>query len=325
MIESAHDTIIRSDPGKLITLVFRITNSGEIPVRLVPGLVIPGQWNQISKNNPFLLESGQQQVELVSVIIPLRAAAGNYQVVFELTSDQGEAFSVQNNILVNQVTRLSLELSASDNYVKAGESVTSQYIIRNQGNAPCIIEMELFGGRLEGPSVFSLQPDSARVLVVKTTTGEDITSTESRSIRIAARVSGEESTVINNVHRVMVIPFRQPRFDPYHRFPVMGSLTYLSRQYGGETLSGIQGELSGTGALDPDGRHRLDFRLRGPDQFNLSVLGQHAEYYATYSNKLGRVTVGDHNFSLTPLTEYTRYGRGVIGHFGSRRFEIGGF
>ena len=107
------------------------------------------------------------------------------------------------------------------------------------------------------------------------------------------------------------MPVNSDDNDLYHRFPVTLTARYLAKGKDNNYVGGYQLEARGIGTLDPEGIHRLEFIARGPNQFDLSLLGLYDEYMLNYSNNFMELKVGDNSYSFTPLTEYARYGRGV--------------
>ncbi|MDD5694810.1 MAG: carboxypeptidase-like regulatory domain-containing protein [Bacteroidales bacterium] len=320
-----NDKALSTDPGKIITFAYRIINHESTSLSLTPSLILPESWTQIVQPEKILLKSSDSLIRLVSCAIPPLTKAGDYTLSYQLTDEQGKSYSSDATVRVNKKTGLLIDLVESQPYVKAGEDVHSRYVVRNKSNIPHNITITTVNGQVQGPVSFDLQPDSSRIIEIVSPTIDAITENTTNGYRVRASVTGNEEGAVESYHQVNVIPVIEPEIDLYHRFPVTASLTYLTRYRDEAFTSGFQGELYGIGTLDPKGKHQLEFRLRGPNRFNLSVLGQYDEYFATYRNKNLEATIGDRNYSLTPLTENSRYGRGVAAALKNRRMEIGGF
>jgi hypothetical protein len=69
----------------------------------------------------------------------------------------------------------------------------------------------------------------------------------------------------------------------------------------------------GTGSPGLSLDDRLDLVIRTPDIQQKSILGRRDEYQIGYSTRQYELFLGDKNFSLSPLTEYNRYGFGASG------------
>ncbi|MDD5508949.1 MAG: carboxypeptidase-like regulatory domain-containing protein [Bacteroidales bacterium] len=324
-VHRVNDTAIVSDPGKIITLVFRITHTGTGSFSLSPQLILPQGWTPVTETGEFSVYPGTSQIQLVSFSIPPLAPTGDYRVDYLLMSDREVLYAKQLDIHINKKNGLVLDLIQSEPYVRAGEVTVSRYVVRNRSNAPQTIAITAVNGQVDGPGSFMLESDSSRIVQISSPTLSTLTENSLLGVRVRASVTDMEGGSVERFHQVKIIPVLRPEYDLYRRFPVTASLTSLIRYRNETVASGFQGEIYGTGVLDPTGKHQLEFRLRGPNRFNLSVLGQYDEYFATYYSKNLKVTVGDHNYALTPLTENSRYGRGVRVTYTNKHVETGGF
>ena len=92
-----------------------------------------------------------------------------------------------------------------------------------------------------------------------------------------------------------------------------------------ETEKGFQAELAGRGTLDEQGTKQIDFLFRGPDLEEISFLGERDDYRLSYETEKYDVHLGDRGYSLSPLTELYRYGRGAEGRLNLGRFALGAY
>ncbi|MDP2754505.1 MAG: carboxypeptidase-like regulatory domain-containing protein, partial [Nitrospirota bacterium] len=88
---------------------------------------------------------------------------------------------------------------------------------------------------------------------------------------------------------------------------------------------GFQLEFSGSGNLDEEGRRRIDFLFRGPDIQEKSIFGERDEYRFSFYNRPLGFHLGDRPYSLSPLTESFRYGRGAEVDFHPGKLGMGAF
>ena len=104
-----------------------------------------------------------------------------------------------------------------------------------------------------------------------------------------------------------IVPRVSGKADPYHRLPAQISVIGVTE----DGKKGLQVELSGAGSLDEKGEKKVDFLIRTPDIQDKSLFGMRDEYRLSYADPLLGFTVGDKSYSLSPLTEFFRYGRGA--------------
>jgi len=308
-LDLLNDTIWNTDPGKLISIPFRITNKNKVSARVMPYVEMPEDWKEVSISKKILLLPESEQIALLSFTVPRNCIAGMHTIRYTLNNENGEKYVREVYLDVNRVSNLLLSLADSDSYVRAGSAVNSRFLLTNKSNYALEVELESSGSVI-GQNAFVLRPDSSRIILVKTITSVELLKSEQKGIMLTARVKNGDNLSVTQFHRALVIPTSEPKVDKYQRFDVKASLTHLTRILGDDLQTGFQGELFGFGNMDTKGKHTLEFRLRGPDRFQFSVLGQHDEYYLKYTNPSVQVILGDHNYALTPLTENSRYGKG---------------
>src|ERR1039457_5316459 len=88
---------------------------------------------------------------------------------------------------------------------------------------------------------------------------------------------------------------------------------------------GWQAELAGGGSIDEEGKKRIDFLFRGPDLQKKNIFGLRDEYRLNYFGETLNILAGDQGYSLSPLTEQSRYGRGGGINFHRPTFGAGAF
>ena len=124
---------------------------------------------------------------------------------------------------------------------------------------------------------------------------------------------------------VTIVPSKSYKVDKYHRLPSKLSVMYLYRNQSLNEYNGFQGELYSSGSLDLENKHHLEISARGPDQFDNTTLGLYDEYYLNYNSTNFQIFIGDNTYSLTPLTEFGRYGTGILAGFNNEKYDLGFF
>ncbi len=298
-------------PGEVVNLAYQTHNSSTDTVEILPSFLYPESWNLVTNVAGVKLAPGQKKLGIVSLKVFHANPAGDYPVAVHLqnakvTEVVGKAVIA---VSVLEVENISLELIEKPVYVSAGDIISASYILQNLGNTEKKIFINTNNCDVSGPSSVTLKPgESAQVQIVKTTSDE-IFQSKNESFTVRAQV---EERVLKSVYSTaVVLPSKKARKDLYYRFPVTMSATYLSTNRQNEYTSVLQYQVDGSASLDPEGRHQLGFMARWPDNSDLSFLGLYDQYFLTYSNKNMEVFLGDKSYSVTPLTESFRYGRGV--------------
>ncbi|MCK3685531.1 SPOR domain-containing protein [Maribellus sp. YY47] len=298
-------------PGEVVNLAYQIENLSADVAELELSFSFPDSWNLITKITEFMVEPGQKKLGIVSLKVEGQTGVGKYPVSIQLKNRQGKQLLAEAsmNISVLEIENITLELIEKPTYVSAGDEISASYRIQNLGNTSKNVFINTNNCDVKGTSTLSLEPGaSASVQVVKSTSEEAVQSVD-ESFTVRAQV---DERVLKSVYAsTVVLPSKKASKDLYFRFPVKASATYLSTNRDNDYQSVLQYQVEGSGSLDTEGKHQLGFMARWPDNSDLSFLGLYDQYYLTYSNDNLEVFLGDKSYSLTPLTESFRYGRGV--------------
>ncbi len=108
--------------------------------------------------------------------------------------------------------------------------------------------------------------------------------------------------------------------DYYHRFPLELKFIQISDNlYGNRTQLGLYG----SGTLNEGGTKRIEVLLQGPGRNNLMTFGRiRQEYRLSYTAPNGEVHFGDRFFSLSKLSNYGHYGRGIEARVRIKKFSL---
>lgn len=297
-------------PERIVNIPFFIINNTQdsVPTRIV--VKMPGRWKLITKAEPFILMPEVKKFSVVSVQIPSRYPVGKYDFgIYIENNNSGQLLAeYSTSIEVEEIENISLQLIESKENILAGEKYEAKYILQNLGNTDKNVFIETQSCIVEGESVISLQPGESKKIKVVAQTSEDIVNTERLLCNVRALIGGKVQESI--MRPVMIFPVKNAKRDLYFRYPVSFTSVYLAAQRDNNYQSTYQLELKGNGTLDPQGKHKLEFLARGPNNADLSYLGLYDQYYIAYSNKNIEVMGGQQSFRFTPLTESSRYGLG---------------
>jgi cell division protein FtsN len=140
-------------------------------------------------------------------------------------------------------------------------------------------------------------------------------------MELTARILNDSAVVQRASATVDVIPQVERVQNLYHELPIYARL----RSTGDRTGIRQQVELFGSGSLTESRRDKLEFLFRSPETQTASVLGIRDEYRLQYRSPNVEVQVGDWNYSLSQLTELSRYAAGASARFRLKNFQVGGF
>lgn len=299
-------------PGEVVNLAYQVDNLSADTVDVLPSFLYPETWNLVTNIQRIKIAPRQKKLGIVSLKVFHESAVGEYAFTVSL-KERGETqlARAEIDISVLEVEKITLELIDKPVYVSAGDKISASYMLQNLGNTEKNIFINTNNCDVAGPSSVVLKPgESAQVQIVKTTSDE-IFQSKNESFTVRALV---DERVLKSIYSTaVVLPSKKARKDLYYRFPVTMAATYLSTNRQNEFESVLQYQIDGRGSLDPEGKHQLGFMARWPDNSDLSFLGLYDQYFLTYSNDNLEVFLGDKSYTVTPLTESFRYGRGAEG------------
>lgn len=298
-------------PGKVLNIAYFISNISEDTIRVLSNFEVPENWKIINKPGIQKLSPGEKKLSILTLQVVSDNLVGKFQVTAKAAElDTKSLLSAAIfNVQVQEVENITLQLIKKQDFINAGEDITATYLIRNLGNTEKKIFLETNNCDVVGSPEVKLNPgESAQVSIIKTTSAE-IVESSNESFTLRAKIADRLIESLYNT--VLVFPSKNAKRDPFFRFPVKLSSTFLTTNRQNNFETAYQFQLEGAGTLDPDGKHFLEFMARGPNNSNLSYLGLHDQYYLSYSNKNVEIFAGDKSFTLTPLTENSRFGRGT--------------
>lgn len=310
------------NPGSSSTIVFRLSNKNVKDVILNVKLRAPADW-LLFFNNSVPITGNSVVILPIGVRIPLATPPGFYQIFLELNNSNlnyNDTISVDTHVLKN--INIAVQLVNAPKISMSGKDILVNFSIYNKSNSKRKIHLESSTGTINGAKNLTLDIGETKVVNVFCTTDPELKRSLNQMIDLS--VSSGHYKKIGKTY-VTVIPSKSYKTDKYHRLPTEISTMYLYRNFGNYEYTGFQGNLFSSGSLDPENKHYLEIRARGPDQFDNTILGLYEEYYLNYSSDKIHLFIGDDTYSLTPLTEYGRFGTGVLAEYNDQNYKLGFF
>ncbi|QIA09784.1 SPOR domain-containing protein [Draconibacterium halophilum] len=302
-------------PGKVVNLAFVTQNQSSDSIEVTHEFSIPDRWVVITRPGKLSLQPNEKKLSIVSIRAPFDCPVGSYPIqINKMKADVGINLSSQIvQVKILEIENITFQLIEQQNHILAGENISATYLIRNLGNTDKKLYINASNCDLVGSPDVKLDPGESTQIQITKPTSEELFESKTESFTVRAQV-GER--ILESVYAsTMVLPSRKAKKDLFFRFPVKASVSYLSTNRGGNYESAKQFQIDGNGTLDPEGKHRLGFMARWPNNTNLSFLGLYDQYYLSYSNKNIDLFLGEKSYTVTPLTEASRFGRGVEAKF----------
>ena len=280
----------------------------------------------ILKKNEFSIESNGTSLYLVPLRIATETPQGKYTVTLHgIGKDDGDQFSKTAEIHVLAVRKLSLTAINSPEFVKAGETITSSFLLKNSGNITEKLILESKNAVVDHDATLLLPPGETKVVNVSKNTNPALGKNEYQNLNLSVYSIDNPTENQTAYSSTKIISIKPNEDDIYHRLPVSASLAFIGMKNRGEYNDGFQGEIYGKGTLDKENKGTLEFHAVTSNPVEFNSFTQYEEYFINYRRDEYFVHLGDKTYSSSYLTEYARYGRGAEMRYNFKKFSIGGF
>ncbi len=324
------EELIEAEPKSVVTTAFRVTNISSPEQEFIAELKLPEGWKIITREFPFSLSENQTEIKLVSFHIPSFALAGKYTLTYRVHSRDNPSISdlYSFTVVVMSVRKLDIKVIKKTDYAIAGDIYSILYRVKNWSNQTEEFriaisnhdDLELVIDTYE----YSLNAGESIEIPVKITSDKNIKKQIKQVIfaKILSKAKEEVMTMVSS--QVIIIPKNIKRSLPYRYFPLHTAVRAFST-FNQKEKYGYQFDVKGEGELDEKGKKNLAFHIRSPSAYGKSVLAKYDEYNVHYHTDAYSIKVGDFRYSLSNLTENSRYGRGAEGSVSLGRFQMGGY
>jgi len=329
-VRPAGKELIETEPKKIVTTVFYVTNKTLTRQEFTSETEFPSGWVLITKDFPFELGAGETEIRLVSFFISQRALAGRYQITYSVKGRNFPSISdfCTIHVVVLPVRKLEVRLLESPQYVIAGEDYSVSFVLINESNIENTVRVKIDSAEnlpfFIDTKNFKLAPAEYRTLKVVVKTSAEIRKLLKHRLQLTAQISEDETIKTQASSFVEIIPRITGVEEYFHRIPGEIAFKWVGQKDEDEQ-SGFQTEIFGGGTLDEEGKKHIEFLFREPDILDKSVFGLRDEYYFTYWTKDCMIHFGDGTYSLSPLTENNRYGRGAKGKLNLNGLDLGAY
>lgn len=305
-------------PGKAVNLACFAVNQGVDTHTVTIGADLPPGWRIVRSPLPATLSPRQKQFMPLTIQVASDQKSGSYDLtctVLDKLSKQVYDTQII-RVEVPEVQHVNLEIVSKQDYLEAGKTLNSSYLITNAGNTAKTFHLESPGSIFKNSQEIVLSPGESRNIELSRETSSEIAN--ERKETIVLRVKSGDQIVKSIFHSTLLLPSKQKKADLYFRYPISFSGTYLGTNRNDHYESVYQLQIAGSGYLDPENKNKLEFLARGPNNTNISHLGLYDQYYLSYTNPFLHIFLGEKSYSFTPLTEMSRFGKGAQGSIHSR-------
>lgn len=314
-------------PGTSTSIPFTLENNSDenktydISTSVSSPLIIP------------ILEKGEFQIaphETSVYLVPLRIAAettqGNYSVTLHIKDrNTGISFVKTSKIMISGNRKLFVTALDSPEFIRAGETIRSSFLLKNNGNVTENIILESKNAIVDHDASLVLEPNESKIITIRKVTHPELRQNEFQNLNLSVYPKNNPKENQSVYVSTQVIAVKPTENDIYHRLPVSASLSFIGMKNMGIYNDGFQGEIYGKGSLDKENKNQIEFRAVTHNPIEFNTFTQYEEYFVNYKRDNFFIHLGDKTYSSSFLTEFARYGRGAEVRYDFNKVSVGGF
>lgn len=318
--------------GQTLTLRFELENRQSQPQHLSIECLLPEGWNLLFKEEKVELQPRQKAFVLSSLYIPRKCRAGSYKAVFlfidKFTSQEKGKLELE--LAIKPQIKLVWQPILTPYRAIAGDDFNCRFLLINQSNLQVKVNIQAEGNRpfplKVRPDSFSLEPEEEKEISIEVKTKRDLAYKIRYHLLVAARAEGFNlppvTLTTSSFTEIMPLSPASKNENNSNLVLFLGTIALA------EEIRPAIGQffLTGQGYLDEGKKSQLNLYLRGPSQNRLRFFGYFPdEYKIDYQSPAAFFFLGDRTFSLSRLTQYGIYGRGLALGKKFSGLEIKGF
>ncbi len=120
---------LTSEPGKVNNFSIVLINKGTNLTKLRPQLELPTGWKTITNSASFSLKAGAKDFKIITFVVPAKALAGTYEIVYRLMDTQSPSieFAKKIKISVSATNKIEVIPLTAPSTILAGTIITGQF------------------------------------------------------------------------------------------------------------------------------------------------------------------------------------------------------
>lgn len=314
-------------PGTITSIPFTVENkfsvrtSYDLTVETSDPNIIP-----ILTKGEIEISPEEKTIYLVPVKIASETPHGKYTVtLYGSEKSTGERFSKHFEFIISESRKLSLTSLNAPEFVKAGETITSTFLLKNNGNFTENLILESKNAIIDQNVSLILSAGEQKTITVLKKTNPELGKNEMQNIMLSVYSADNPKENQSAYTSVKIISVKPSDEDIFHRLPAAFSLAFTGMQNRGEFQNGFQGEIYGKGSLDKENKNLIEFHAVTKNPVAFNSFTKYEEYFVNYKRENFFIHLGDKNYFSSFLTEYARYGRGAGVRYDTEKLSFGGF
>ena len=249
-------------PGTSSSISFTIENKTsenktfDIAIETSNPSIIP-----ILKNDQIRISPNEHTIHIVPLKIATETPQGQHRITIKgIEKNTGEEFIQTSDFIVSGNRKLTLTTINSPEFVKAGETIKSTFLLKNNGNVSENLILESKNAVVDEDINVNLPAGEEKLITISKITNPELGKNEFINLNLTV-ISKENPKETQTVYAsIKIISTRPIEDDIFHRIPISASMSFVGMQNRGEYNDGFQGEIYGKGSLDQENKNLLEFR-----------------------------------------------------------------
>lgn len=314
-------------PGMSTSIPFTLeNNSTETKIYDISVVTSSSSITPILAKGEFQIPPHETSVYLVPLRIGTETGQGTYSVTLNIMDrSNGTTFTKNSKIVVSGNRKILVTVLNTPEFVRAGETIRSTFLVKNNGNITENIVLESKNAIVDNEPSLVLVPNESKIITIHKVTSPELAQNEFQNLNLSVYPKHNPKETQDVYATTQIISVRPSENDIYHRLPVALSLSFIGMQNMGVYNDGFQGEIYGKGTLDKDHKNQIEFRAVTHNPVDLNTFTQYEEYFVNYKRDKLYLHLGDKTYSSSYLTEFARYGRGAEIRYDFNKVSFGGF
>lgn len=308
-------------PGEIFYISCLIRNSGLVELKDRLNVALPDGWQAMPDSSIELnLMPEESSVQIFGIRMPNEAYAGEYEIALNLENSSCAACSAK--VVVNGFVKLKGVLGKYEGCCTATIPASIPLFLQNDGNTPLCLKFEASLDPVCPYTCssynFTLEPGESQELNLDFTPQiEPRPYNQHLFLNVVNLESGEN--LFTRAFKVHVLPPGTLLDDPFIRIPSRASL--FSSGYSGSKAFGF--EVAGDGYINENEDRYLDYCFTVSSNARNMTYDFYQRYFLGLEAPDWDVCLGDTNYNLTKLTQFSRYGRGGGFNIYGRKWNVG--
>ena len=269
---------------------------------------LPSDWTGITpQTDPFTLLPGDSTLQFFGVKVPSQVKAGTYRLFLTLENEPSSGQEIM--VTIQPLIELRAEVIDQAEYYALREPIELTLYCVNQGNAP--LKFRLEAETDPECDVFMCEDhymiQSQESLKIPFQVNSRFKENEDKQFVYVKIVNDETNDLLYQLAVTLNLSsYQLEDRDPMVRIPAYVSFIAL----GGDDEQLVALEMAGGGIIDAERERYIEYCLRLPSASRNVLYSIDQRLYLGLSEPDWDLTLGDTVYSLTPLTQRFRYGRG---------------